>query len=319
LPVEYLTDQESAAIAPKPNLETQIERAKTAWHAPLIAPKTDLKNALQPILERYKLSATHLNNFLDVASGGPEFFLMNNLLHFPVAKSAQAHFGTAVHAALQRAHTHLTDKNVPKPLEDILGDFAESLGQANLTARDFDFYQKKGVDALTNFYDKRGDSFTPTQRAEYSFTGENIVVDGARLTGMIDLIHVDRDNKIIRPTDYKTGKPATDWRGKTDYEKIKLRKYRQQLLFYKLLIENSREFAGFKVEQGVLEFVEPLSNGEVAQLTINYDELGDEWSEFLKLITKVWQKIINFDLPNIDAFSHDFNGMIEFEKFLFTE
>ena len=37
---------------------------------------------LLPQLANYKLSATHLNNFLDVTRGGPRAFLLDNLLHF---------------------------------------------------------------------------------------------------------------------------------------------------------------------------------------------------------------------------------------------
>ena len=317
LPVEYLLNLDNEELPP-PNVATATAQLATAWN-PNILPRGadgDLRELLGDTLANYKLSATHLNNFIDLINGGPEKFLMQNLLHFPEAKSSQAAFGTAVHGALQRAHTHLVATGANKPLEDVLGDFTDLVDDADLAERDREFYLKKGTDALTNFYAKRIASFAPTQRAEYSFAGENIVADGAKLTGKIDLLDVDRKAKIVRLTDYKTGKPATSWRGRDDYEKVKLHKYRQQLLFYKILLENSREFAGWTVEQGTLEFVEPLSNGEISRLTLNYDDLAAEMTEFRELVAAVWRKILALDLPDVSEFSADFAGILEFEKAL---
>ena len=316
LPLEYLDDQESEVAVPDLNPETQIAQAKISWHTPFTELNQDLKEAIKPRLERYKLSATHLNNFIDVTNGGPERFLMSNLLHFPVAKTAQAHFGTTIHSTLHRAHTHLIAKGESKSLKNLLDDFVEILKTTDLSVRDFDFYQKKGIDILTNFYEKRIKNFNTTQRSEYNFLNENIIMDDVKLTGTIDLINVDKENKTITLTDYKTGKPATGWQGKSGYEKIKLHKYRQQLLFYKLLIENSREFAGYRVEKCMIEFVEPLASGEISILTMNYDEMNDEMPEFKKLVLAVWLRILNLDFPGIDEFEKKLRGVIEFEKSL---
>ena len=43
----------------------------------------DEKSLLQQLTQDYKLSVTHLNNFLDVVDGGPQKFLEQNLLRFP--------------------------------------------------------------------------------------------------------------------------------------------------------------------------------------------------------------------------------------------
>lgn len=62
----------------------------------------------------------------------------------------------------------------------------------------------------------------------------------------------------------------------------KIHKYEQQLYFYKILIENSPEFAGFKVEKGVLEFVEPSKKtGETYTHEIDF---SPEKEEQLKLL-----------------------------------
>jgi DNA helicase-2/ATP-dependent DNA helicase PcrA len=317
LPLEYLLNLEAREL-PAPDTREMTREIATAWNPTPNFAKEDLRELLDETLANYKLSATHLNNFIDVSRGGPEHFLMQNLLHFPEAKSPQASFGTAVHEALARAHVFMSANQANKPLEDVLGDFANLLGDADLSERDYNFYLKKGDDALTAFYDQRFKSFATTQRAEYSFASENVVVGGAKLTGKIDLLDVDKTSRSLILTDYKTGKPAISWRGKTDYEKIKLHKYRQQLLFYKLLIENSREFTGWKIAKGVLEFVEPRENGEIAMLEIDYDapEIAAELAEFCELVAAIWSRILNLDFPDISGFSVDFSGILEFEKAL---
>ncbi len=82
---------------------------------------------------------------------------------------------------------------------------------------------------------------------------------------------IDHKARTIIVTDYKTGKASHTWNGKTEYEKIKLHHYELQLLFYKLLIENSRQYANYTVTGGVIEFVEPDERGEVVGLSYAYE------------------------------------------------
>lgn len=319
-PLEYLVDcknvnLEDLLASTEAELTDQLE---TAWHGNLTnthdqTTKADLLNALSDKLSTYQLSATHLNNFIDITRSGPEVFLMQDLLRFPSARSASASFGTAIHSTLQRAHTHLTIKGHVKPFEDILGDFETILHDMPLTDQEFEFYLKKGMDALRVFVEQRITSFSPDQIVERSFSSDNIHIGEARLTGKIDLIDINKSDKTIVVTDYKTGKASLNWHGKDDFERIKLHKYRQQLLFYKLLIENSRQFKGYTVKKGVLEFVEPY-HGEIQKLEIDYDDT--DMTEFTELIQAVWHSIINLDLPTIDSFAKNYEGVIAFEESL---
>lgn len=320
LPLEYLGD--IANLEPQtleaPNQETMIQQLKVEWHSDIsntINPSTkqDLSELLSDKLSTYKLSATDLNKFIDISDGGPNSFLMRSLLRFPSAKSPAAIFGTAVHSVLQRAHTHLTVRGSNKPLEDILGDFENLLNDGTLNKQEYEFYLQKGVDALKSFYTNRIESFDKSQIVEYDSYKDNVTIGDARLTGKIDLIDIDQDNKTLIITDYKTGKAPRSWEGKTNYEKIKLHKYRQQLLFYKLLIEKSHQFRDFKIKKGFLEFVEPI-NDDIIRLEISYEQ--EELERFSKIINAVWTRIINLDFPEIEQFSKDYKGIIEFEEFL---
>ncbi len=277
-------------------------------------PQVDQAVLLRPLLDSYKLSATHLNNFIDVTRGGPQAFLLQNLLRFPQAMTPPQAFGHAMHAVLQRAHTHLAATGDRRPIEDVLHDFELQLQQARLNERDMTYQLQKGSDVLHAYLSQKYDTFSPDQKAERNFYSQNVQVGNVRLTGAIDLMHVNKDTKTITVIDYKTGKGHSSWFGKTDFDKIKLHKYKQQLMLYKLLIENSRDFAGYTVDRGILEFVEPDANGILHQLELKFN--NDELAAFTQLITAVWQKIIGLDLPDTDSFEQNYKGLLEFEKSL---
>ena len=67
-------------------------------------------------------------------------------------------------------------------------------------------------------------------------------MEGIPLTGKIDRIKIDKLSRTITIIDYKTGRPQPKW-----VNTPKLLKYKQQLYFYKILIESSRRFKGYTV------------------------------------------------------------------------
>lgn len=310
----FLTNHTPTIIPAIENPTEQIEIAKTSWSERLTSPIIpELKDLLAPNLETYKLSVTHLNNFLDVSRGGPQNFLLNNLLHFPAAKNSAAAYGTAIHNSLQQAHYLLsTDHQLPN-IEQILQFFQKSLEDQHLPADDFQLYLDKGQSALTTFINTKASDFHDTDLAELDFSNQGVIIGEAKLTGKLDVVDIDKQNKTIFVTDYKTGKPSHSWKGSADYEKIKLHKYRQQLMFYQLLVEHSRDYSNFTFTGGRLQFVEPdMKTGDVLSLEDTFSR--EELSEFAKLVNIIWQKITTLDMPDISEYSADYKGMLQFEK-----
>ncbi len=301
-------------LIPAPTTADQlIESVEMAWYQPIINPTTtSMRNLLMPTLENYKLSVTHLHNFLDVTRGGPAAFLLNNLLRFPSAKSANAAFGTAIHNTLQRAHDHLSSTGKKQAVEDIVSNFEVILRDQHLSQRDFEMYLQKGSDTLRIFLDTKYDSFAATNQTELNFGGQHSIVGEAHLTGSLDLVDINKVDKSIAVTDYKTGKPSDNWTGKTDYEKIKLHKYKQQLLFYKLLVESARDYRDFKVISGIMQFVEPTMTGEILSLDAEFSD--DEINQFKTLINAVWTRIKKLDLPDISGYDQSIKGLLAFEQ-----
>ena len=309
----FLTDHAPTIIPAADTPAAQITVAQTDWSTRLNTPMSaELKDILAPTLEAYKLSVTHLNNFLDVSRGGPQNFLLNNLLRFPSAKSPAASYGTAIHASLQQLHNLLRADHRLPPTERILHYFRTSLEAQHLPPDDFALYLDKGTAALTAFLDAKSSDFHDTELAELDFAHQGVVVGGARLTGKLDVADIDKHNKTIFVTDYKTGKPSHSWKGTSDYEKIKLHKYRQQLMFYQLLVTSSRDYSNFSFTGARLQFVEPdMKTGDILSLEDTFSE--EELAEFARLINVVWRKITTLELPDISGYSADYKGMVQFE------
>lgn len=294
-------------------IDTLVHAAELRWYQPLVDIHTGtMQELLQPMLAQYKLSATHVGAFLDVTHGGPKGFLLEYLLRFPQAKNPQAAYGTAIHATLQRAHAHLAATESHRPPEDILRDYENNLQDQHLPEDEFQLYLQKGSDALQAFLEQKYIDFSITQKAEVDFAAEQSIVNDVHLTGKLDLVDINSEEKTMIVTDYKTGRPVSSWQGKTDYEKIKLHKYRQQLMFYKLLVEHSRNFSSYGVEKGVLQFVEPNTNGDIIGLETTFTH--DELTEFSRLLQKIWTSIKTLELPDTSTYSADYKGILAFEQ-----
>lgn len=300
-------------IAKSDEMSMAVETAELAWYQPIIEPVSrDMRELLMPKLENYKLSITHLQNFLDVTRGGPQNFLVHNLLQFPEAKSPSLAFGTAIHNTLQRAHNYLVSTGNKQAIEDIVANFEENLVNQRLAKDDFDIFLKKGADNIRLFLNEKYDSFNVRQVTELNFDYQNSIVGEAMITGKLDLVDIDKGNRIITVTDYKTGKPSINWNGKDAYEKIKLHKYRQQLLFYKLLVENSKDYHGFSVDRGIIQFVQPNLLGDILSLDIEFDKAELEY--FARLINAAWSHIIKLELPDTSGYDQSIKGILAFEQ-----
>jgi DNA helicase-2/ATP-dependent DNA helicase PcrA len=310
----FLVEDNDTAIVISPTRDTQqvIETAEIQWYEPLITPvSANLKQLLASQLSHYTLSVTHLTNFLDVSRGGPQMFLLQNLLRFPQAMSPAASYGSAVHQALQRAHIYLATHGERQPVEDVLHFFEMSLQTKNLSVADLETYSQKGSEHLQTFLDARYNSFTKTQKVELDFSSQHVMVDEAHITGKLDLVDFP-DSKTMIVSDYKTGKPSRTWKGKTDYEKIKLHKYNMQLMFYKLLVEQSRDWHGYIVTSGRIEYVEPTLGGDIISLDTEFS--SSEQERLQQLIAAVWRHIITLDMPDVSGYEPTLKGILAFEQ-----
>jgi DNA helicase-2/ATP-dependent DNA helicase PcrA len=279
-------------------------------------PMADRKALLAERLGKYQLSATHFNNFLNVTEGGPLYFLTQNLLHFPSSLNTSAVYGTAMHRALRFAQQQVASG---KRLNDaqVIDYFTEELAVTPLPEREKAAFTAKGKQALQQYLTVYGNTLSAEQKTEFDFTDQGVVVDGARLKGAIDLIDSDADSQTVIVTDYKTGKAFSKWElppSAETYDRVKLHKYRQQLLFYKLLVDGSADLGrrGWTAVSGRLRFIEPDQYGKIRELSVTYET--EELERLKQLIKVVWQHIMELNFPDSSHYSPDLKGVKAFEQ-----
>jgi DNA helicase-2/ATP-dependent DNA helicase PcrA len=270
----------------------------------------DEKKVLKSIVSNYSMPVTHLNNFLNVKEGGPELFVKRNLLRFPESKSPSAMYGTAIHESLRKVYDSLIANSKNLSIKECLIIFIEELTKMRFEDSDFKYYKEKGLHDFEFYLKNQINNFSSEHIIEKDFRFENIVFNGSKLTGKIDKIVFENENNIS-VYDIKTGSPHSSWEEGGEQDKTNLHRYKEQLMFYKLLIETSTAYQGKKVTTGFIDFIEPDYDKHI-KLEYNFPE--EEYKTFCKLVEKVYLKIINLDFPDISKYSKDYSGMLDFEN-----
>jgi DNA helicase II / ATP-dependent DNA helicase PcrA len=279
----------------------------------------DQKEWLRPSLENYKLSVTHLNNFIDVVHGGPQLFLEQNLLRFPKSKSFSAAYGTAMHEAVAQFYrVYKSQREIPH-FDIMFKAFESSLLEQRLTYKQESDGLKKGLLALTHFYEQKKHTFDLKHDIEVDFKNQNVRIGNASITGKLDQIWYDQNSNNTTVVDLKTGKSTDRWLSSDDAANLKIGRYKRQLVFYRLLMENSRDFAHYSVTNGALVFLEPdkKDGNKIKTLEMTIGE--EDTNNMRQLIRAVWKCITTLEFPNIDKYEKNDKGVENFIQDLIGE
>jgi len=301
---------ENATDSPSEESVASLESALSDFYRPPLV--TSEKTLLRTYLENYKIKPTHLNNFLDISQGrgGPQTFFEQNILLFPQTQASYLSFGSAIHETIKNIYSFLKNHG-ELPEFKIIESWLESyLKDKRLNSRDFNQYFEKGKDVLKIYIERNKNNFSSSDLIEVDFNNQGVVLDNASLSGRIDKI------KILNPGtvdvyDLKTGGLLKKWETANADDAVKAYKNKNQLGFYKLLIENSTDFSKYKVNRGILEFIE-TDPKENPILELEFDK--DFIARLTKLIQVVYSKITNLDFPDVSKYSPDIKGIFEFEE-----
>jgi RecB family exonuclease len=265
-----------------------------------------LSDLLEARLNHYQLSPTHLNTFLDLEYGGPERFFFSTILRFPEAPTLDGEFGSAVHETFEWLQHEVTARKTMPPSSEILAYFTSRIRTKSLTPSRIELEIERGEKALAAYLVSRGHTFKPGDKVESSFKNEGIFVKDAHLAGKIDKLEIDAKNKTIAVVDYKTGKSYSRWENVP-----KLYHYRRQLYCYKLLVENSKTFAGYHVTHGRLEFVEPDRSNRINLLELDFKD--EEQERTKQLLAAMWRHVKQLNFPSTRAYGATLTGIRQFE------
>lgn len=300
-----ITPDDTAAIA---------EQLQTSWHDRHIVAQQQpgMKDILEPVLANYKLSITHLQCFTNIVNAGPQEFFLRYILRFPQKQSGQLALGNAVHATLDAAQKHLVATGQLKEVPKLLEDFANSLHKQKVTPDEEKNLIDYGNRVLSTYLNERYSGFSAKERFEFDLSSQPVLLGSVRLAGKIDRI-TPLDDNTVRVTDFKTSRPLYSWDDKDPSKAIRLHFYKQQLVFYKLLLEQSKALGtNTRVGEAGIEFVIPDSDGHIAD-TLSFSPIDADVERLKALATVVWQKVQNLDLPDVSGYPKSLKGVLQFE------
>lgn len=312
---------EEVTSVPLSSLTASLEgEKKELFSLPYLSDEQDfLKERIE---KHFVMNATALQNFLNIADAGPEYFVANTLLRFPQSKSIAASYGSAIHKALEDFFTdYKTNKSYKKQI--LFESFSEYLKKEWFDKQTEDDYLARGKENLESLYSELTKQSYGDIELEYDFRsaygGVFLPVqngDGPsaiQLTGKIDRIEKKADDTLII-TDYKTGWGFDTLDGKwSSYEKIKQWKYRLQLCFYAILFELSPRWRMFEKKQYELFFVEKNRDEDRFHRVVEYLQSG-EIERTKKLIIAVMSKIQDLDFPDVSQYEKSLDGIRQFEE-----
>ncbi len=258
---------------------------------PTIKPDTSFsKEFIKEVFIKQGLSVSALNNYLEC----PWKYFFNNLLRVPEKIDNSGLFGNAIHDAINQYVISLKKGKSTK--EYLLKEFRESRYLLSISTDEIDRFVKRGEDALSGFYEERLKNLPKGVETELEIRGIRIN-DELFLNGKIDMIEPIDNNSGFNVYDFKTGgvKSRNVIEGKTANSDGN---YKRQLVFYNILLNRYRN-GFFKMNSGIIEFVEPNESG-VYKREI-FEISPQESEELLAEIKRVCDEIINLTFWSVEC------------------
>ncbi len=232
------------------------------------------KESIAALLQGFTMSVSSLNSYLEC----PRSFFYQNVLRIPSTSSPEALYGVAVHYALKKSFDDAQKAGLEKlpDMEKFLDYFREELFRKNvqLSPRAYSDALKLGMEQLPEYYRQRyirfGGQLTSEIRTELSL---NTHYKGVPIKGIIDKVcfnGVD-EHKILHIVDYKTGKLENSRFTKISSKNEIGGGYYRQLVFYKILIENSDRIP-YKVKSAEIDYLSPDDADDFPIKTIELDD-----------------------------------------------
>ncbi|MEO5650304.1 MAG: ATP-dependent DNA helicase [Ginsengibacter sp.] len=250
------------------------------------------RSFIEPLLEKYVMNVTSLNNYLDC----PLAFYYKNLVKIPSGKSESLEFGSAVHFALQRLFEEMQkDANQDFPSkETMFGYFKWYMNhhRENFTQEAFDRRMEYGEKVLTDYYENYIGHCNKIVVVERNI--KNVTINGIPVKGKID--KMEFTGKEVNVVDYKTGNVNSEYTKKKlsppDDQQPNGGDYWRQAVFYKMLVDNM-DSKDWKVVSTEFDFVEPDKAKGYQKRKIF---IAPEDMETVKQqLTTVWNKIQSHD------------------------
>ena len=277
------------------------------WLTPYLAPSPDMRAIYKTKVENYRLSASSLTSFIDIAYAGPVEFFKQQILRAPREPATeQIIFGDLIHKTFEK----VTNDGISD--EQAIDFFLSELNKAAVEPETAAALRERGPKDLAISLAAFSDILR-SGKAEVNLSPEKLAIEGISLTGKIDHITINDEAKTIEIYDFKTG---TYHKEKWD-SKPTLFKYMLQLGFYKLLLNLSPTYSKYHIAQAHILFVTPDKDGEVHDKVYEFNAEDEEL--LLKLIKSAHQHITSLDFlddPELFIEADENRGIKDIKKFI---
>ncbi len=244
---------------------------------------------LSTFLETKGLSATALNNYLQ----SPYNYLYRNVLKIPEVQALPMQFGTAMHGVMEWVSAVVASTTKIPSASGIKNQLEVELSHLPLTQTEFTRLHEKGFDSLLAYTKHVESQLSVDSKVEFAIhvtmpTGIPEFPE-VKLNGKLDRLDFDKEGRLIRVVDYKTGKPKTRnvIEGKT---KDSNGDYKRQLTFYALLL-SLYEDERYSCREGLLSFIEPDDKGVIHEELFSITD--EEIAELKEVIVSSVKEIIS--------------------------
>ncbi|MCI5108360.1 MAG: ATP-dependent helicase, partial [Candidatus Pacebacteria bacterium] len=244
LPTVYIEDLRDDLVS-RIDIDVEVEKIPKITRKE----KSISKEFVRELFIKQGLSVTALNNYLK----SPWQYFYQNLIRIPQVPNKHQSYGTAIHRSLKELFEGLK-KGEDVGKEELMLIFHKNLESEWFIDHDEDEARVKGDKALSAWFEEYSDRWNTNTLNEFRISGV-ILSDEIRLVGVLDKLEFLSETEV-NVVDYKTGKPKTRNQilGKT---KDSNGDYFRQLIFYKILLENSK----YDFVEGEIDFIEPDSRG----------------------------------------------------------
>ncbi len=287
--------------------ENKITDNLRNWLAPYAKLSPDMRAIYLDRVKNYRLSASGLTSFIDIVYAGPQEFFKNYVLGVPREPETEAlAFGNLIHTTFEA----VTNKNLSD--EAAVELFLSELDKRELPSDVSQKIREKGPNDLMVSLKEFGDILRQG-KAEVNFGPEKLAIEGVPVTGKIDHMIIDEDQKSIEIYDFKTGGYHKEkWQSHAT-----LYKYMLQLGFYKLLLNNSPTYAKYKVKKAHILFVTPDGDDLVHDKVYEFND--EDEKQLISLIKKIYEMISSLsfvDDPEVFIRADNNKGLKDIKEFI---
>lgn len=276
----------------------RVQNVENHWISNYLNLTPELRPILEKTVENFPMTASKLTSFIDIVYSGPLEFYKNYILRAPgEPASFDMIFGNLIHATFEK----VTNEKISD--EQALQFFEKEVIKLDLSEEERENILARGKISLIESLKSFREILVPKNlkaRAEVNLGPEHLVYNNIPLTGKIDHINIDEENKTIEIYDFKTGGFHSEkWSSHPT-----LYKYTLQLMFYKLLLNLSPTYNKYKITKAHILFVSPkaqdLAVSEIGGETElvhdkEYEFNPEDEEDFKTLLSAVYQHIKSLD------------------------